>query len=474
MRGAARPAARARIPERRAASCCAPRRRAPARPLSAASRRALAALLAALLEAAALGCSATREHVAPPAPEVGSAPPAPSPPPRLAEAPAPETAAPSPAEAASARPPELDLLRPEDGAYAHFFAALRALEQGRRQDHVRIAWLGDSHAAADFWSGAVRAALQRRFGDGGLGFVHLGYAAYRHNGARLTADGKWRTRPKSPGGSTPADDGVFGLGGILFGAQTAPVRAEISLTSAAPSARLIWDVCFRPSAPTDEVAVTIEGGPSEVLRAAAGEAPGALQHTRLASVGAVKLGVAPSGGAELCGLVVERDPEAGAGVVLDTLGINGARLATPLRWSELGWAAELARRSPELVVIEYGTNEAGDVTTDPSLYAKQLAELLARARRVEPDVDCLVLAPTDRRDAPERTPVVRDVLRDAAREGGCAFWDTYQAMGGRGSIETWYRERPPRASRDGVHLTFRGYQELGVKLSNDILERYRP
>ncbi|WP_437968867.1 GDSL-type esterase/lipase family protein [Sorangium sp. So ce260] len=452
------------------AACSAARAEIRERGPSAPPRR----LVAALLAAAALGCSSTREHVAPPTPEVGAAPAAAAPPSRPAEAAAPEAAAPRLPEAPPARPPELDLLRPEDGPYAHFFAALRALEQGRRKDHVRVAWLGDSHAAADFWSGAVRTALQRRFGDGGIGFVHLGYAAYRHDGARLTADGKWRTRPKTPGGSAPIDDGVFGLGGILFSAHKGPARAEITVAGAGPSTRLLWDVCFRSSAPTDELAVTIEGGPSEILRGAAGDAPGALQHARLASVGATKLGVVPSGEPELCGLVVETDPEVKPGVVLDTLGINGARLATALRWNELAWAAELARRSPELVVIEYGTNEAGDVTTDPSLYAKQLAELLARTRRVEPDADCLVLAPTDRKDTAERTPVVRDVLRDAAREGGCAFWDTYEAMGGRGSIETWYRERPPRASRDGVHLTFRGYRELGVKLSNDILERYRP
>ncbi|WP_437510080.1 GDSL-type esterase/lipase family protein [Sorangium sp. So ce1099] len=459
MSGAACSAARAEVPER-----------------SAAPPRALRRLAAALLAAAALGCSSTREHVAPPTPEVGSAPPAPATalPPRRTEADAPGAAATRRAEAVPARPPELDLMRPEDGTYAHFFAALRALEQGRRKDHVRVAWLGDSHAAADFWSGALRTALQRRFGDGGLGFVHLGYAAYRHDGARLTADGKWRTRPKTPGGSQPVDDGVFGLGGILFSAHKGPVRAEITVTGAGPSSRLLWDVCFRSSAPTDELAVTIEGGPSQVLRAAPGDTVGALQHAKLSSVGATKLGVVPSGAPELCGLIVETDPEVRPGVVVDTLGINGARLATPLRWQELSWAAELARRSPELVVLEYGTNEAGDVTTDPSLYARQLAELLERTRRVEPDIDCLVLAPTDRKDTPERTPVVRDVLRDAAREGGCAFWDTYEAMGGRGSIEAWYRERPPRASRDGVHLTFRGYRELGVKLSNDILERYRP
>ncbi|MGK3996883.1 GDSL-type esterase/lipase family protein [Sorangium sp. So ce1024] len=470
MSGAACSAARAEVPGSSAAPPRAPRRR------SAGALRAAAALraTAALLTLAALGCSSTREHVAPPTPEAAPAPPAAGRTPRRADASAPEATAARRAEPAPARPPELDLVRPEDGPYARFFAALRALERGRRKDHVRVAWLGDSHAAADFWSGALRAALQRRFGDGGLGFVHLGYAAYRHDGARITTEGKWRPRPKTPGGSQPVDDGVFGLGGILFSAHRGPVRAEITVTGAGPTTRLLWDVCFRSSAPTDELAVTIEGGPSEILRAAPGDVPGALQHARLVSVGATKLGVAPSGAPELCGLIVETDPEVSPGVVVDTLGINGARLATPLRWSELEWAAELARRSPELVVLEYGTNEAGDVTTNPSLYARQLAELLARIRRAEPDVDCLVLAPTDRKDAPERTPAIRDVLRAAAQQEGCAFWDTYEAMGGRGSIEAWYRERPPRASRDGVHLTFRGYRELGEKLASDILERYRP
>ena len=41
---------------------------------------------------------------------------------------------------------------------------LRELERKQRASHVRIVWLGDSHGAADFWSGAVRTALQERFG----------------------------------------------------------------------------------------------------------------------------------------------------------------------------------------------------------------------------------------------------------------------------------------------------------------------
>jgi (p)ppGpp synthase/HD superfamily hydrolase len=43
--------------------------------------------------------------------------------------------------------------------------------------------------------------------------------------------------------------------------------------------------------------------------------------------------------------------------VLDQLGFNGARFGTPLAWDEATWSKELARRPPDLVILEYGGNE---------------------------------------------------------------------------------------------------------------------
>jgi lysophospholipase L1-like esterase len=291
---------------------------------------------------------------------------------------------------------------------------------------------------------------------------------------KVVAEGKWRARPRKPAAIAPIDDGVFGLGGLLFGAESRPVRAQLTITEAPASSRLLWDVCYRLATASDEVNVGLSDGQSATLKLAPGAAPGELRHMQLTGTGDSTLSVVPSGAAELCGAVIEADPRVRPGVVLDTLGINGARLATPLAWDEARWTQELARRAPVLAVIEYGTNEAGDIAVDPRLFAHNLKALLGRVRRVNEDVDCLVLAPTDRKDTAERTPLVRNALRDAARTEGCGFWDTYEAMGGRGSIVTWHGEKPPRASRDGVHLTARGYRELGNKLAEDLLQRYRP
>src|SRR5262249_6028836 len=134
-------------------------------------------------------CNTGREHALPP--PASPAPLPPMEPTALATTPAsPESAAPI---AAASPDAPLDDPGPRAAAepqapsgpgreLARFYAALRSLEKHTRAEHVRVVWLGDSHGAADYWSGALRTALQKRFGNGGPGFVHIGYRGYRHDG----------------------------------------------------------------------------------------------------------------------------------------------------------------------------------------------------------------------------------------------------------------------------------------------------
>jgi lysophospholipase L1-like esterase len=385
-------------------------------------------------------------------------------------------AASSAAEGATSTASAGPLPRPAGHELDNFYAALRTLDRHARQSHVRVAWLGDSHGAADMWSGPLRAALQAKFGDGGPGFVHVGYKSYRHENIRNETRGRWATHPRGPATAVRTGDGVFGLGGVLLAGSADDPHVALTVTDAALPSTLTWDLCYKLAAAGDELSVGLTGQPDRVVKAAAGEAVGVLRHLALTSSGASPtLKVMPRAGQPfLCGVTIETDPKAQPGVVLDTLGINGARLITPLAWTEGAWVAELARRQPALVVLEYGTNESGDLTIHAEAFRDHLRALLARVRAASPAADCMVLAPTDRADTEDRTPLVRDALREAARDSACFFWDTYETMGGRGSIGRWRDETPPRAARDGVHLTARGYKELGEKLSEAVLGGYRP
>jgi lysophospholipase L1-like esterase len=373
-------------------------------------------------------------------------------------------------------PPPGPLPRNPGHELDNFYASLRTLEKHARQGHVRVAWLGDSHGASDLWSGPLRAALQKQFGDGGPGFVHVGYKAYRHDNMRIEVKGKWASTPRAPATAVRTGDGTFGLGGVLYTGTAESPRATLTVSDAALPATLTWDLCYKLVTPTDEIQVSLTGAQDRLLKVEPDQPLGALRHLVLTSSGeSPTLRVLPTGGQPaFCGVTIDTDPKAQPGVVLDTLGINGARLTTPLAWNEQAWAQELARRQPQLVILEYGTNESGDHVIRPDAYVENLRRVMARVHAVSPDADCLVLAPTDRADTVERTPLVRDALKLAAQKEQCMFWDTYEKMGGKGSIVAWHQESPPRAGGDGVHLTPRGYKDLGEKLAADVLAGYRP
>ncbi|HEX2673294.1 MAG TPA: hypothetical protein VHM25_20575, partial [Polyangiaceae bacterium] len=125
-----------------------------------------------------------------------------------------------------------------------FFRDLAGLEAGTRREMVRIFWLGDSHTAADYLTGALRARLEKRFGVGGPGFVRVGLKPYRHTQVRWACDGPWKIEPVPPPRRTLFDDGVFGLGGMRALPDGAPAQAAFELSPGSARGRLHWQLSF--------------------------------------------------------------------------------------------------------------------------------------------------------------------------------------------------------------------------------------
>jgi lysophospholipase L1-like esterase len=193
----------------------------------------------------------------------------------------------------------------------------------------------------------------------------------------------------------------------------------------------------------------------------------------------VELRTVGDGDVRVFGMALDR---ARAGVLVDALGINGAQVFTALRWSEEHFAKQLRRRSPDLVVLAYGTNEALDPKLDTADYERALVELLGRVSRAVPSASCLLLGPPDlaRRSSAEHEgwvtwPPVLDIVavqKRVASAAGCAFYDQLEAMGGPGSMAQWAAEAEPRGAHDRVHLTRVGYIQLGTSFAADLLRAY--
>jgi lysophospholipase L1-like esterase len=169
------------------------------------------------------------------------------------------------------------------------------------------------------------------------------------------------------------------------------------------------------------------------------------------------------------GVVIESSEP---GVVIDTLGLNGARVATALAYDEAAWVKEVARRSPDLVIMAYGSNESSDGRIRTDRHAAQVEQLIARVRAAAPAAECLVFGPIDRggKDYEEAVAQLNGAQRLAASKAGCAYWSGQVAMGGKGAMTKWEAEDPPLAQADLLHLTSKGYERLGSMLARDLLQ----
>ncbi|MGB1276142.1 MAG: hypothetical protein ACPG77_10370, partial [Nannocystaceae bacterium] len=107
----------------------------------------------------------------------------------------------------------------------HFYTSLRELRQGDDPDNkVRVMVYGASHTAADVYVGYLRAYLQHRFGDGGLGYVALARTNrwYRLHAFLVESSKGWTVEHAQRRNARP--DGYYGL----LGASTMTTKLRDS------------------------------------------------------------------------------------------------------------------------------------------------------------------------------------------------------------------------------------------------------
>jgi lysophospholipase L1-like esterase len=396
------------------------------------------------------------------------------PPPPASTAPVVASAAPSASVAVPSVPVAPEPTRLE---LPHFFADLAALEKKKRDKHVRVLWLGDSHTAADYWSHVVRSPLQKRFGAGGPGLVLVGQKPYRHGAAKVTKSGEWRREPDAPSRSDRQLDGVFGLAGIRAVPLGRDARATITPNPNAIAGKAKFRVLFRAPKAGDKLRAKLDDGAQKDgdQKTRSDELAGSpLQRLTLEGGAGATLELSAVGGApQIFGVEVESEKP---GVIVETLGVNGARAQTPSAWDQTMWEAEAKALAPSLFIYAYGTNDLVSTLT-PERYGKHLGILIARGRRVAPESDCLLIGPPDMASAADGKTVPRVVefdraARDTAKTLGCGYFSAFDAMGGADSFSRWMAETPALAAKDRVHLSAAGYERVGKLLAEAILDGY--
>jgi lysophospholipase L1-like esterase len=341
-----------------------------------------------------------------------------------------------------------------------FYAALWKLEQGKQTQGgaaglVTILHYGDSPTTADLITGDVRAQLQSRFGDAGRGYTLIAkpWAWYGHRGVEMSDHG-WKIRT-SVG---LMREGIYGLGGAAFEGQPG-AWSRFRLTESQQTAVEV-EYLAKPGGGSFEVEAD---GQTVAEQSTDAETQASLSlHVDLPP-GTKEVTIRSSSGTvTLFGADFRRGT---SGVLYDSLGLNGATTSVVARvlQPEL-WQQQLEHVAPALVVVNYGSNESSFGTFVHKQYGAELRLAIERIRHADPKAPILIMSPMDRG---ERTglddirtmstiPEIVAIQRQVAAEMHCAFFDTYDAMGGDGTMARWYGASPRLVTADLLHPTPQG------------------
>jgi lysophospholipase L1-like esterase len=348
-----------------------------------------------------------------------------------------------------------------------FFDRLKALETDPKSDEVRILQFGDSHTAADMFTGAMRTLFQTKFGDGGAGYSYPGYpfAGYRIHGTRRAQSVGWTVT-----GTHFRDlgDGMLGMGGVSI--STTHPGDWISMDADASSLEVQY--LMQAGGGTIEV---YDG--EQLLQTISTDGETAAGHYDVAvEPGPHHFEVRTTTYApvRLFGMRSEQP----AGVTYEAMGLNGAEAGLILKWNEVLQQQLMDQRDVALIVLAYGTNEASDGNWSEESYAAMFKSLIERCRRLAPKAAILVVGPADRELRAGRrawAPYsgidrIVQAQRSVCRAMGCAYWDERNRMGGFGAMQQWVAVGWGQA--DHTHFTGEGYNELAAALFSDIVQQY--
>ena len=354
---------------------------------------------------------------------------------------------------------------PNKNALARF---LNALDSTKRKN-IRIAFYGDSFIEGDILTQDLREGLQAKYGGRGVGFVP---ASTVLAGARRSVtinsssiESHWLVdsivsrREAGIAGSYyyPYSGGSVSYIGSNF-------RKYIDTFS---TVRIIYQNKQRDSKVSYSVNRTERGSiilpKSERVNVAEVKS----------NIGRIWMSFSETSGLKVYGALLDGPAK---GIAVDNFAMRGNSGYAMLNAPQQTIQQTDSLLSYRLVVLQYGLNAMQSSEKQYTRYKEKMVKTVEHIKACFPNADILILGVSDRstRKAGKyvtmpTVPYMINAQREVAAQTQVAFWDTFSAMGGENSMETFVKAKPPKAAKDYTHLSYEGGKDIGGKLLEALL-----
>jgi lysophospholipase L1-like esterase len=345
---------------------------------------------------------------------------------------------------------------------------------------TRAGQWGDSVLGGDGLTASLRKRLQERFGDAGHGFHALSRYSigYLHRGVRFQDRGGWRSceiifhcRP----------DERYGYAGVHSGASGG-AQSFWETAKEAPGDKVSrFELWYAKSPDGGRFQVKVDGGAPQIVETRADAASDGVEVFQVPDgPHSFEVRAVGGGASRGYGVVLERDVP---GVVWDELSLIGSftQRLDYQNAAHLAW--QLQRREVDLMVFMFGGNdvqrEFEDLKTEMRPYEAEYTRVIRKFKSGRPEASCMIMSLIDhgvRAEGGIRTrPIVPRLVnsqRKVALEQGCAFFDTFTAMGGMNSIARWLKARPQLGAPDFSHPTLAGQGVIATLVYRALMHEY--
>jgi lysophospholipase L1-like esterase len=383
--------------------------------------------------------------------------------------------------------PEMRIQFPEgqDTLLNGFFRALKRLEQGR-DTSIRVLHFGDSQLEGDRITAFLRDKFQQTFGGCGTGALNVVDKLNTKTSIAQNTRSNWMQYAAYGPKYNRGAGNFYGFLGDFYKFPV-PEKSEWTKASfsyfksphATPRQQRVENLKLFYRNPDSPIELTLQmpGQPEVKTKLEPSSDFEVFQYNLTTTFENVTVQIATaSKSPEIYGVALDGN----RGITFDNIPLRGSSGVEFTRIQSAHLKKQLEKLNVRFLILQFGVNMVPNPLSDYTFYEQMFYEQLRFLKSLKPNLSILVVGVSDMSrnisgnyESYPNIEKIRNAQKNAAFKAGCAFWDLYEAMGGKNSMPSWVFAKPVAlANKDFTHFTSKGAGIVSEMLYKAILIEY--
>ena len=351
----------------------------------------------------------------------------------------------------------------------YFFDALK----NAKNQKVRIAHYGDSEIEGDNVTESMREAFQEKFGGEGAGYLSITSQdiTFRMTTKQSFSD-NWKTYSILANSVTKVAPGISGFVAVPQGNSWVDYKTTgyTSDTKEFKTVRL-----FYGNATPSSIKYSFNNGSQKSGFLQSGKGVHEMTLKSSGNAKSIKISTSVPNQGSFYGVSLEN----GNGVYVDNFPLRGNTGVSLNDIPENVLSQFSKYLNYKLIILGFGLNVVGNSSMNYMWYEREMEKVVNHLKEAFPNCSILIVGVGDKSvkrgsrfiTDPKVPRLIRTQER-IAQKTGVAFWNLFEVMGGRNSMNDWVNANPPLAFKDYTHLTLDGTKKIGKLLAEALIDQY--